>query len=1099
MRKMVFSAVVVMLAGLVFGAAPVARFMAEPDIYGNRIVFSYEGDLWTVNASGGEAKRLTSFPGTESSPKFSPDGKWIAFSGSYDGAQAVYKIPADGGEPVRLSWNPAGARVLDWTPDGKRIVFASYMKTFIYRDPKLFSVKADGSAPEQLPLDRGVLVGFKGDGSEMLYCRKGNPEYQWKRYRGGEYVDIWRYNFKSRKFSPVTHFVGKNTYPMWFQNRMLFVSDRGPHKVCNVFEKDLESGAVKQLTHYDKLDVMMAGHDAGRMVYVQDGNLHVLDVANATVKDVPVTLPSDRWRVRNRVINPKDYVHFMDVSNDGKTALLEARGDVYVIPSDKKADTLNLSATSASRERLPRISPDGKWVCFFSDKTGEYQLYRQSIGGGPWLQLTDGRFAYPYRPVWSPDGKKILFGTKFFRIYVVDVATKKLTKVDEYHQLKNDEFYWEIDDYDWAPDSDWLCYTKVAENRNSVVELYRLSDGKRVALTDDFYDNLNPRFDKNGDYLYYLSSRNFNVQMDIYEDDHILNSPYTPVAVQLKAGMKPPFADLSAAKTEKKAEKESGKKGKKAEKAAFRIDLKGLAARSFPLPVKPGNDLYLKAGNGKVLWGSVDKWVEHDYDTVFKPNRFTRVWLHIFDMGKKKEVKLPGQVQDFRLSPDGSQLITHRGDGYHVTALDQAFNQKKFGDVLSLSKMVYRVNTLAEYNQIFSDAWRWWRDFFYDKNLHGHDWKKLGAQYRSYIPYVTSRNGLNWLISQMVGEVCVGHAYIFGGDVNAVRLPKNRAEIHPALLGADLVPDHKAKHYRFATVFGPTKYNLDVTGPLSRPDVKVAAGDYLIAINNHKISDTDNWYRYLQVVPGERVSVTVSPSPDGKDAQSYRIKPVFSERRLRYDHWLAHNIDYVLKKTNGQVGYMHINDMSDAGIGEFDKFWRAFRYKKGIIIDVRRNSGGWTEYFLIDKLERKMVAYNVLTGMNPMRYPGAASTAKYVAISNEYNGSDGEAFVEHFKALKLGKVVGVPSWGGLVGIINGQLTVDNGTVYQPNNSFYGKEGKWWVENHGADPDIVVDNDPASVMAGKDPQLDKAIAVVLEEIRKEGKPEIPLHHPPYPIR
>jgi len=1098
MRKFAWTVAFLMLAGLTF-AAGTARFMSEPDIYGNRIAFSYEGDLWTVPVTGGEATRLTTFPGTESSPKFSPDGKWIAFSGSYDGAQAVYRIPAAGGEPLRLTWNPGRAHVLDWTPDGKRVVFSSYMKTFIYRDPKLFSVAVDGSSPRQLPLDRGVLVGFKGDGSEMLYCRKGNPEYQWKRYRGGEYVDIWRYNFKTRHFAPVTHFVGKNTYPMWFQNNMVFVSDRGPHKVCNVFMKDLATGKVRQLTHYEKLDVMMAGNDGRRMVYVQNGNLHVLDVARGTVADIRVTVPSDHWRMRNRVINPKKYVHFMDVANDGKSIILEARGDVYVVPSDKKQDTLNLSATSASRERLPRVSPDGKWVCFFSDKTGEYQLYRQSIGGGPWFQLTDGKFAYPYRPVWSPDGKKILFGTKHFRIYVLDVKTKKLTKVDEYHQLKNDEFTWEIDDYGWAPDSDWLCYTKVAENRNSVVNLYRLSDKKRVVLTDDFYDNLNPRFDKNGKYLYYLSSRNFNVQMDIYEDDHILNSPYTPVVVQLQAGEKPPFAERAAVPDGDK-DKKTAKSDKKEKKGPeFRIDLTGLSARTFPLPVKPGNDLYLKAGDGKVLYGSVDKWVEHDYDAVFKPNRSTRVSLHIFDMEKQKEVKPAGQVQDFRLSPDGSQLITHNSTGYHVTTVDKAYSSKKFGDALNLSRMVYTVDTLAEYNQIFSDAWRWWRDFFYDKNLHGHDWKKLREQYRSYIPYVTNRNGLNWLISQMVGEVSVGHAYIFGGDMNSIRLPENRSRVYPALLGADLVPDAKAKRYRFATIFGPTKYNLDVTGPLARPDVKVAKGDYLIAINNHNISDTDNWYRYLQVVSGETVSLTVSSYADGKEARTYRITPTFSERRLRYAHWLAHNIDYVLKKTDGQVGYMHINDMSDAGIGEFDKFWRAFRYKKGIIIDVRRNSGGWTEYFLIDKLERKMVAYNVLTGMNPMRYPGAASTAKYVAISNEYNGSDGEAFIEHFKASKLGKVVGVPSWGGLVGIINGQLTVDNGTVYQPNNSFYGKEGKWWVENHGADPDITVDNDPASVMAGKDPQLDKAIQVVLDEINKEGKPEIPVQHPAYPIR
>lgn len=1086
MKRLLTALVCVWVSGMVFAAQP-ARFMSEPDIHGDTVVFCYEGDLWTVSATGGEAVRLTSYPGAESHPIFSPDGNWIAFSASYDGSQALYKMPAAGGEPIRLTFNGGGATPVAWTPDGERVVFTSFMKTFIYRDPKLFAIRADGTAPEQLPVDRGVLVGFNRDGSEMLYCRKGMPEYQWKRYRGGRYVDIWRYNFKTGAFTAVTDFVGKNAYPMWIGDDMYFVSDRGNHKISNIYRKNLATGTTEAITAYDNLDVMMAETDGKQIVFVQDGFLHVLNTANGTIADLTVTVPSDRWRVRNRVINPKDYIHSMDVSSNGEQAVFEARGDIVVVDTDTDAQAQNLSNSAGTRERLPKVSPDGDYVCFFSDKSGEYQLYRQSIKGGPWVQLTDGDYKFPYRPVWSPDGKRILFGTKDFAIYVVDVADKKTTRVDAYNQLKNDEFSWEIDDYGWAPDSDWLCYTTVAENKNSVVRLFRVSDGKRVAVTDDFYDNLYPRFDMNGDYLYFASSRNFDIQMDFYEDNHVVMTPYQVVAVQLQAGQKPPFMD-----------KDTDEKKGKDEETPFSVDVAGLSNRMFPLPVDAGNVFYLKAGKGKVAWFSADRFTEDLYDVVFKPGRRTSMTLNIFDMASEKLVQMEGKYNDFRLSADGSTMIVRQRGDYKVTGLDQAFSSKKAGDTVSLDKLTYQVDSYAEFNQIFNDTWRWWRDFFYDANHHGNDWQALGDQYRAWIPYLSSRQDLNWLLSQMVGEVCVGHAYIGGGDSNAMREPSQNAELFTGYLGADLVPDSKVNRYRLDTVFGPTKYNLDVTGPLSRPDVDVKAGDYLIAIDGNDIKAEDNYFKYLQVVRGQQIDVTVSDKPDGTNSRTYTVEPTRSERNLRYVRWLAHNIDHVLEKTGGKVGYMHINNMSDTGIAEFDKFWRAFRYKDGIIIDMRRNSGGWTEYFLIDKLERKQVAFNVLTEMNPMRYPGAASTARYVALSNEYNGSDGEAFIQHFKARNLGKVVGVPSWGGLVGIINGQPTLDNGYVFQPNNSFYGQEGEWWVENRGALPDIEIDNDPASVMAGKDVQLDKAIEVILSDIAADTREKLP-PVPAYPVR
>jgi tricorn protease len=1074
-------------------AAAPARFMQFPDIHGDTVVFTYEGDLWRVDAGGGTARRLTSFPGEEFAARFSPDGRWIAFTASYDGAPAVYRMPAEGGEPKRLTYMPGYLQTLGWTPDGEEIYFRSSYEQFIYRDPNLYFVDVQGHAPVRFPIDRGVLASFSPDGTKMLYCRKGLEEYQWKRYKGGRYQDIWMYDFRGKVFTPISDYVGKNSYPMWVGNTMYYVSDRDTG-VANLYAEDLASRKITPVTRYDKLDVMQPETDGRRIVYLQDGFVHVLDIASGQDRKLDIRVESDRWRLRDRVINPKDYIQGMTVANDGQSAVLEARGDLFLVPAGK-GQTRNLSDTPGSRERYGALSPDGQWVAFFSDKTGDYQLYLQKAAGGEWTPLTTQLDRAVYHLVWSPDGTKILFGNKNFDFFILDVATKELTKFDESHQLKNDEFYWEISDYNWSPDSRWVCYTKVAYNRNSVVMLYSLDQKKAFDISGDFYDNLNPRFDAAGDYLYFLSSRNFDVQMDFYEDNHILATPYQVMAVQLRAGEKPPFLE-GEDETAKRRNGETAKEEKKgAEKPAFRIDLAGIGQRVWPLPVEPGNFLSLQAGKGKVAWLSVPTFTEDDYENIFQPGNRSKYSLHLFDMDTRKEAVLEDKIRDYELSTTGEQALLRKDNNFYLAAVDKLYQSKKLGDKLSLDGMLYTIDTRAEWAQIFNDTWRWYRDFFYDAAMHGHDWKAVGDLYRACLPDISSRSELNWLMSQMVGELCVGHAYIGGGDDGPDTVPE--PVVYTGRLGADLEADPASGYYKFAKIYGPTEYDRDLKAPLVRPDIQLQEGDYLIAIDGHAVRVPDDYFRLLQVAKGQKVAVTVNSIPSADNARTYEVELLRSDRDLRYNRWLAGNIHKVLEATGGRVGYMHINDMSSHGIAEFDKFWRAFRYLDGIIIDVRRNSGGWTEYFLIDKLDQVQVGYNVLRNMAPFRYPGSAGNRCYVAISNEYNGSDGECFIEHFKARHLGTVVGVPSWGGLVGIVNGQLTLDNGRVQQPNNSFYGKEGKWWVENHGADPDIVIDNDPAAVMAGRDPQLEKAIEAVLKEIKEKPAAFPPV--PAYPKR
>ena len=804
----------VFLAILVIAAAAVAadegRFFTYPTIHDDTIVFTYESDLWSVDAKGGVAARLTTFPGTESFAKLSPDGKWLAFTATYDGAPAVYIMPSEGGAPLRLTYNPGGAQVVAWTPDGSEIVFRSSFENVVGRDPNLFSVGVKGGAPVRLPLDRGVLVSFIPEKHQFLFCRRGNEEYYWKRYKGGQYQDIWLYDAVAKTYTPVTDYVGKNSYPMWAGGLMYYVSDRG-NGISNLYTQKLGTKDVVPVTKYGDFDVMFPHTDGRSIVYVQDGRLHVLDVASGADTRISVKVPSDRWALRDRVINPKDYIQTAGVGDGGQAVVLAARGDVFRVPTGR-GPAENLSGTPGTREMYPALSPDGKTVAFFSDRSDDYQLYTQPAAGGDWTQITTGLDRTVYKLLWSPDGRKILFGNKDYAIFWVDLATKKLVKADSSNQMKNDEFTWEIADYVWSPDSRWIAYSFVQANRNSRIFLYDIETGKKIAATTDFYDNLYPAFDANGDYLYYVSSRNFALRMDFYEDNHVIATPQQVMAVQLRAGEAPPFAGEPGEKDDKKAAP-----------VPFRIDAEGLIKRTFPLPVPAGNYFHLKAGKGKVLWLAVDEFTEDEYEDISKPTGATKWSLHVFDMAGRKATALDGKVRDFSLSPDGGTLLVRRDADLYTTAVDKAFAAKSAGDKLDLSGLVYKVDLQKEWHQIFNDAWRWYRDFFYDAGFHGRDWKAMGDKYRAYIPELSSRAELNWVLSQMVGELCVSHTYVGGGDFGPGATPAS--PVFTGLLGADLVADKASGHYKLARIYGPTDVNLNLAGPLARPDIAVKEGD----------------------------------------------------------------------------------------------------------------------------------------------------------------------------------------------------------------------------------------------------------------------------------
>ena len=1039
------------------------RFVSSPDVNGDRVVFTWEDDLWLGSLKGGPARRLTTHPGVETNARFSPDGKWIAFSGGYDGTPQVYLMQAEGGMPRRLTWGNS-ATVLGWTPDAKKVLYREFRERTANPVPRIFAVDLDGHEPEALPLKRARDGAFGPDGA-FAFSTKGDPEYYWKRYKGGQASDLWVGDFRTHRFEKLTTYEGKNGHPMWAGHRVLFTSDRGPSGLMDLYAADPASKAVEALTQAQDFDIQQPSTDGRTVVFVQGGYLNALDLASRRTWRVEVRAASDAWKLLPRTVNPKEWIQSFSLHR-GQVAL-EARGDVFLLPMDAAKPALNLTKTPGVRERMPRLSPDGKRVAYFSDASGDYDLYVQPAEGGKAERMPTGLKTALYHLEWSPDGSKILFGDKSFAIHVMDLATRKPSTLETWHELKNDEFTWEVSDYAWSPDSKWVAYTVVEPSRNGRIWLCNVATRQKLAVTNGFYDSLNPCFEADGNALYFLSYSRFDTRLDPSEDNHIQPEPVEVMRVRLAA-----------------AEKVDG----------FRIEADGLQDRVAPLPVKAGNYFHLRAGKGLVAWDEAEGWDDSVVEEVWQASGQDKWKVHLYDLAAKKESVLAEPVGRWDFDADGKQLILQKAGALHVGEASAVFTSRALPERVDLERLSLTVVPRQEWQQVFEDCWRWYRDFFYDPGMHGHDWQAVHDRFAAWLPELNSRQELNWLLSQMVGELCVSHTYVGGGDMGPRAL--SPSPVFTGHLGADLT--EADGHYRFTRVFGPTAYARDLKAPLADPEPKVRVGDYLLAVDGRPLLPPEAIGARLQVSKGQKVKLTVNARPDLEGARVIEVEPAQGDMDLRYQAWVAGNIEAVEKASQGQLGYMHITQMDAAGVGQFDKYWRAFRYRKGIVVDVRGNHGGWTQYFMIDKLERQTVGHDVLRGMGHFRVPVNASDGRFLFLSDEENGSDGEAFLSHVKARGLGTIVGVPSWGGLVGIINTQHTLDGGRVEQSNNAFYGREGKWWVENHGVDPDLTVENDPASLIQGQDRQLEVGIGTLLKQLQENPTPAFP-PVPAYPKR
>jgi tricorn protease len=1091
-RALVLVSLVLTLTTLSFGPQE-ARVLRFPAVSNDQIVFSYAGDLYTVPLAGGVARKITSFyEGYEAFARFSPDGSSIAFTGEYDGNREVYLIPAEGGVPKRLTYTPSLTRddisdrmgpnnlVMGWAHDGKRVVFRSRMAEWNDFNGQLYLVPKDGGTPEQLPLPRGGFCSFSPDDTKLAYNRIFREFRTWKRYRGGMADDIWIYDFATKAIENITNNPALDIIPMWTGNRIYFLSDRDENKRMNLYVYDLASKSTRKLTDFAEFDIKFPSLGPKHIVFENGGYIYTFDLATEKTVRVPVIIADDMVSGRGRVVKVEDRINSFEIGPDGQRALFGAHGDLFTVPV-KYGNTRNLTMTPGVHERNPKWSPDGRTIAFISDKSGmeEIWLMNQDGSGAP-QQLTTGGDTYKYALRWSPDGTKILWNDKMQRLSFVDIASKTVTVAAKAEAG-------EIFQFAWAPDSRWIAYGKPEIEGLPRVYLYALDTQKTFAVTDTWYASSDPVFSSDGKFLFFVSDRDFNPIYSQTEFDHAYLSMSGIYFVTLAKDTKSPFepkSDEVAIKPATEAKSAApakpaaaaAKPPEKKEASGVKVDTEGLMDRIVALPVETANYGGIYATGDSVYYGR-----QKDLERAAS--------LMLYDLAERKEKNL-GNFAGYEVSADGKKMLISKDGAFGIIDLPKA--PITLETKLDLSKMEVAQDLRQEWDQIYEECWRQMKEFFYAPNMHGVDWDALRLRYKPLAASVNHRADLTYIIGELIGELSSGHTYVGGGDMPAAK------KVMVGMLGAKFERDAKSGFFRIAKILKGQNWDPALRSPLTELGVNVREGEYLTAINGRPLDKMADMYEALYNTVGKQVTLTVAAGPDGKGARNVVVVPVATENALVYHNWVEGNIAKVDKATGGKVGYIHIPNMGVDGLNEFVKHFYPQLRKKALIIDVRGNGGGNVSPMVIDRLVREMVMVEMARNGVGAPDPGAAFLGPKVCLCDEFSASDGDIFPYRFKTLKLGKLIGKRTWGGVVGIRGTLPLLDGGSLNKPEFAPYSPEGKGWIiEGIGVEPDIVVDNDPAREFAGVDDQLNKGIEVILEELKTKGREVPPI--PPYPIK
>lgn len=1066
-------------------AAEEPLLLRKPTLNKTHIVFSYGGDLWSVPRAGGDAVRLTSGAGNESDPAFSPDGTSVAFTGEYDGNVDAFLIPATGGVPKRLTWHPAPDRVLGWTPDGKRVLLSSPRAAYS-RFAEMFSVPVAGGMEEKLPFPTGYEASMSPDGEAIAYQPVLRAFTMWKNYRGGATTKIWLARLSDSAVTPVPRTNSNDFNPMWAGERVYFLSDRnGP---VTLFSYDVKSKAVREAIPNRGLDLKSAALGPDAIVYEQFGGIHLFDLKSGKSRAVPIRVQGDFPQLRARFVDVSKRLGPGAISPNGARALFATRGEIVTIPAEK-GDPRNLTNTPGVMERDPQWSPDGKSIAYFSDEAGEYALHVRAQNGAAEAAKYPLKTGFYHSARFSPDSKKIALVDSFLRLWYVDLETREQREVaQDYYQMRAGSITGA-----WSPDSQWIAYSKVLPNQLSAIHLYSLASGKSSQMTDGMSDATNPVFDRDGKYLYFTASTNSGASLGL--DVRAVGATATSsvyVAV-LDKTQPSPFAHES---DEEKAgdEKKPAEPAKPAPKAvAVRIDLDGIDQRILAVPLLPRRYAALQAGKAGVLL-AVEQLAAPG---PIMPGPFgpPPAAIHRFDLKTRKSDTPLSGVSGFLMSSGGEKALYRQGENWIVAALRPMATGPgappppggPAPPSLKTSGVEVYVDPAQEWAQMYREAWRIERDWFYDRDIHGFDLLAAKKRYEPFLRHIATREDLTYLFQEMLGGMVVGHLGAGGGDTPELK------RIATGLLGADYeVANGK---YRFARVFSGENWNPQLRAPLTEPGVNVQAGEFLLAVNGRPVDSGENIYRFFEGLAGKAAVLRVGANASGDGAREVTVVPVASEDGLRNLAWIEENRRKVDRLTGGAVAYVYMPDTAFGGLAAFNRYFYAQIGKQGAIIDERFNGGGLLATDIAEILNRKPLSAAAQRAGADIVQPQGIFGPK-VMIINERAGSGGDAMPWYFKRSGVGKLVGARTWGGLVGMAGAPPLMDGGIVTAPSSAIYNPiSGEWEVENIGIAPDIEVQQDPALVRQGRDPQLERAVEVVMEELKKNPPPK--LRRPAYP--
>ena len=1091
---------------LILGSTAVSAqtlLLRRPTISAQHIAFEYGGDIWVTGREGGDARRLTSFQGQETLPAFSPDGRWIAFSAQYGGNTDVWVLPVEGGEPRRLTWHPGADLVQGWTPDGSRVVFASG-RTNAPSGQKFWTVSLDASLPEPLPMPRAHEGKFSSDGGRFAYRMVTPWEDEWRNYRGGQNRPIWILDMKSYDLEEIRPWDGSNDQdPVWIGDVVYFLSDRD--YAMNVFAYDTRAKQVKQLTHFADYDVKNLDAGGGLLAFEQGGAIHTLDPRTGQVRKLDITVRGDfpwqmpHWEdVAARLTNAA-------LSPTGKRAVFEARGDIFTVPA-AKGDWRNLTNTSGVADRAPSWSPDGRSIAWFSDAGGEYRLMigtQDGLGRPRKIELPEPTFYFT--PAWSPDSKKLLFTDTDLRLWVVDVASGKATHVDTDTYMVPERSMNPV----WSPDSRWIAYAKRLPSLFHAIYVYNVESGKITQLTDGLSDATWPAWDASGKYLYFLASTNFGLNtgwldMTSYERP-VTRAIY--VAVLKRTDPSPLLPESDEETTEARARRaaraeaapqDTAVAGDAVRRAAPRVDIDvdGFMQRIVSLDVPARDYSQLRAGTeGNVFFVEV---VPASGVTQTAGGGGT---LYRYQLKDRKAAEFVPRITSYTLSADGRKVL-YRGPAggagtpaaqpapWFIVDADKAAPRAGDGR-LDVATIRMKVDPQAEWQQMFDEGWRFQRDFLYVTNLHGADYTQTKARYAPLVRHVAHRADLTYLLDWMGGEVAIGHSFVRGGDLPDVD------QVSVGLLGADL--EIANGRYRIAKIYSGENWNPELRAPLSGPGIDVRQGDYILAVNGIELTAPGNPYRLFEGTANRQTVLRVASDANGANARNVTVVPVANENALRQRDWIESNRRKVDQMSAGRLAYVYLPNTGQGGYTNFNRYYFAQQHKQGAVIDERFNGGGSAADYIVEVMRREMHGYfnNPVGDRTPFTSPAAGIWGPKVMIINEMAGSGGDLMPYMFRYYKVGPTIGKRTWGGLVGTWDTPQLLDGGVMIAPRGGFFDMSGNWAVENEGTPADIEVEMTPKEVIAGRDPQLERAVAEALRLL--QANPVVLKKEPPPPIR